>query len=350
MEQTLKFIMESRSWPRDLLENLAAVFFLQARFYCITARPVRAEIPQPPFLEELFSNLREAWLPRPKDYSAISAAPVHVRIQKRKFRLKALTASLVFHVVGLYALNGSDMRYFFFNTPPDKDEKSKVTAVIISPKKMYLPPALSLRPAISRGGGGRHEKSPPRKGQLPRFAPQQILPPKIEEPKKMPQWLIEPTLEDPVALTRLDKFDLRTLGDPAALARLAGEGAISGSKTGLGTGIGTGQGPGYGSGSSGGRGNTKSFDTDGISPPQVIFKVKPSYTPEASAAQIQGKVTVSALVLPDGSVQALRVIRGLGYGLDEKAMEAVRKWRFRPGLKEGQPIAVAVSVEVHFSL
>jgi TonB family protein len=88
----------------------------------------------------------------------------------------------------------------------------------------------------------------------------------------------------------------------------------------------------------------------GVSPPAVIQKVDPSYSPEALAAGLEGMVLLSVVVQTDGSATDLHVLRSLGLGLNEKAIEAVQKWRFRPGAKNGQVIPVLVTLELDFRL
>jgi len=84
--------------------------------------------------------------------------------------------------------------------------------------------------------------------------------------------------------------------------------------------------------------------------PILIYKVEPSYTQEAKNAGIEGVVVLYLIVQPDGTTLDIRVIRSLDPGLDQKAIEAVSKWRFRPGTKDGVPVAVQASVEVNFKL
>ena len=88
----------------------------------------------------------------------------------------------------------------------------------------------------------------------------------------------------------------------------------------------------------------------GVSAPQPIFKVEPEYSEEARAAGFQGTVLMSLVVDAEGAPTQIRVVRSLGMGLDEKAVEAVGKWKFRPGMKDGKPVAVFVNVEVNFRL
>src|SRR5215472_16951764 len=89
---------------------------------------------------------------------------------------------------------------------------------------------------------------------------------------------------------------------------------------------------------------------DGVSSPRVIYKPEPDYSDEARKIRLQGVVVVSAVVAPDGRPTRLRIARSLGMGLDEKALEAVNRWRFEPARKAGQPVAVQISIEVDFHI
>jgi len=87
-----------------------------------------------------------------------------------------------------------------------------------------------------------------------------------------------------------------------------------------------------------------------VSPPSLLHKVEPDYTMEARVALHQGTVVLAVVVAADGIARDIRVIRNLGFGLDEKAIEAVEQWRFRPGQKEGEPVPVQATIEVNFRL
>jgi TonB family protein len=88
----------------------------------------------------------------------------------------------------------------------------------------------------------------------------------------------------------------------------------------------------------------------GVTAPTLLYKVEPEYSEEARKAKYQGVVVLSVIVDPAGRVTNPRVIRSLGLGLDEKAVDAVRKWKFRPGYKDGRPVAVTAEIEVSFRL
>ena len=88
----------------------------------------------------------------------------------------------------------------------------------------------------------------------------------------------------------------------------------------------------------------------GVTPPKILFKVEPSYSEEARLAKYQGTVVVATDIGTDGKAQRMRVVRGLGLGLDDQALKAISQWKFQPGLKEGQPVAVQATIEVNFRL
>jgi TonB family protein len=88
----------------------------------------------------------------------------------------------------------------------------------------------------------------------------------------------------------------------------------------------------------------------GVGSPKLLFKVEPEYSEEARRARYQGTVVLYAEVDTEGNPRNIRVLRSLGLGLDEKAMQAVALWRFKPGWKDGHPVTVAVTVEVNFRL
>jgi TonB family protein len=119
---------------------------------------------------------------------------------------------------------------------------------------------------------------------------------------------------------------------------------------GSGGGVGNGNGNGFGDGSGGGMGGGVYRIGGGVSAPIVLSKTEPEYSEEARKAKYQGTVVLMIIVDEHGLPQNIRVIRPLGLGLDEKAIEAVQKWRFRPAMKDGRPVKVEATVEVNFRL
>jgi TonB family protein len=88
----------------------------------------------------------------------------------------------------------------------------------------------------------------------------------------------------------------------------------------------------------------------GVSAPLILERYEPSYTEEARAARIQGSVLLNVVVLPDGTTGQIKVLRSLDVGLDQRAVEAVSTWKFKPGMKDGRPVPVQATIEVNFRL
>ncbi len=164
---------------------------------------------------------------------------------------------------------------------------------------------------------------------------------------------MEPTLLISADL-RLPHPDLPVLGDPW------GKPGPPSNGTGKGDGIGDGDGPGLGPGKGPGAGPGEGGDTGGgrkmqgltgaSTAPVVLYQVEPEFSEEARKAKLQGVVMLSAEVDTNGHLRNIRVTRGLGLGLEEKAIEAVKMWRFRPGTRDGKPVVSAAAIEVNFHL
>ena len=211
-------------------------------------------------------------------------------------------------------------------------------------------------PGGGGGGGGNRNPEPPKKAELPGkekitvpvAKPPSVTPepPKPEAPKPQAQLNIPA-----VAMSSGIQEMAGTLtGLPAVVSQ--GSGSGGGAGTGTGTGIGPGSGSGLGPGSGGGTGGGVYRPGNGVVMPTVLSEVKPSYTADAMRQKIQGIVMVEAVVMPDGGVGQVQVVRSLDptFGLDQEAVKAVRRWRFRPGTRLGQAVPVLVEIELTFTL
>jgi protein TonB len=137
----------------------------------------------------------------------------------------------------------------------------------------------------------------------------------------------------------------------AAVSTVASAGpGVNGAGSGRDGGNGPGRGVGVGDGEDGGFGGGPSRPGSGIEPPRLLREVKAIYSEEARRANITGDVLMEVVVRADGSVGSARVTRGLGFGLDERAVAAVRQWRFAPARRLGAPVDVAVEVAMEFNL
>jgi len=200
------------------------------------------------------------------------------------------------------------------------------------------------------GGGGDRSPTPVSKGKLPKLADKQFVPPmipKIENPKLPmdPTLIIQPDAPVP-------NVNMAQLGDPLSrvLGASNGTGSGGGMGSGSGGGIGPGSGAGYGPGHGGNFGGGAYRIGGGVSAPVPIYKPEPEYSEEARKAKFQGTVVLFIVVDEKGNPRDLKVIRPLGLGLDQKAIEAVQKWKFRPGMKDGHPVSVQATIEVNFRL
>jgi TonB family protein len=194
------------------------------------------------------------------------------------------------------------------------------------------------KPEQSKGGGGSPQKTAETKGELPKVAPKSFVPP--IRPQDDPRLAVNPTIVAP----EMPNINSPNYGNP-----LAGLG-IPSAGNGIGTGIGSGKGPGVGPGSGGGMGGGVYKIGGGVSAPIPVYRPEPEYSEEARKAKWQGAVLLQLVVDENGVPQDIKVIRSLGLGLDQKAIEAVQKWRFKPGQKDGKAVPVSANIEVNFRL
>jgi protein TonB len=230
-----------------------------------------------------------------------------------------------------------------------RDEiKAKISGAVTDISPYILPP--SADQAGGGGGGGDRDKLQASKGNLPKLARDQFTPPVVVIRNENPKLPMEPTVVVP------PQIPLPTggqMGDPLAGvigAPSNGTGAGGGIGSGSGGGVGSGRGPGVGPGWGGGIGGGAYRVGGGVSAPRATFSPDPEYSEEARKAKYQGTVVLWVVVGPDGKPHDIRVQRTLGMGLDEKAIEAVRQWKFEPAKKDGSPVAVQINVEVNFRL
>ena len=219
--------------------------------------------------------------------------------------------------------------------PPARAEMKGPSAV-----RSPIPPPRRPAPA----------KSKPEAARVPPQRPASVERP-VEPPPAPPQPAPLPQVTAPVASVAADPVDTPgVVADTAARTPSEGPGSGGGAGTGRGSGMGEGDGAGIGPGSGGGTGGGPYRPGAGITPPGILREVKPDYTEEARRRGIEGDVVVEIVVLRDGSVGNIRLLQGLGGGLDQRAIDAVRQWRFRPAERHGTPVDVMVEVAVEFKL
>jgi periplasmic protein TonB len=300
--------------------------------------------PEVPWYKTLVANVKDLINPPKLPPLVVTSKPVYVKSQWGMYggngaRSGIMSLAIHVSVIALMVWIGS-------LKPVQKLVQETVT-MITAPN---LKPYMAEKKQTSGGGGGGGNRSPldASKGKLPKPAPKQFTPPRVdplENPKlPMPASIIAPP--DVPNITASNN------GDP--LSNLSnksnGIGFGGGIGSGSGGGVGSGKGPGVGPGSGGGFGGGAYRIGGGVSQPQLLSKVEPEYSEEARKAKWQGVVVLSLIVDETGLAQNIKVVRSLGMGLDQKAIEAVQKWRFVPGKKDNKPVPVYATIEVNFRL
>jgi TonB family protein len=229
-----------------------------------------------------------------------------------------------------------------------KDAIKKQVVDVVMDISPYVLPA-SDKKAGGGGGGGDRDKMAASKGALPKFSREQFAPPSAVIRNPDPKLAVEPTVVIPPEI-KLPQTG--PLGDPMAAVGPPsnGTGFGGGIGSGSGGGVGSGRGPGVGPGWGGGIGGGIYRVGGGVSAPRAIYAPDPEYSEEARKAKYQGTVVLFVVVGADGRPRDIKIQRSLGLGLDEKAVEAVRTWKFEPAKKDGQAVAVQVNIEVNFRL
>jgi periplasmic protein TonB len=293
-----------------------------------------------PWYKSLVSNVRELIHPPKLPPLEVTSKPVEVKTIWGAYHggeTKSGAASVLIHA-GIIAL-----LLLIFQAPGVRNAIKKTGEIIYLPAfRPKLPPAAEKM--SGGGGGGQKMPQPVSRGEAPKPALKQFVPPTPAVPK--PILPVVPTITAPAPQINADNY-----GDPLAKTLpFSGGPGSSGFGTGKGGGIGSGNGDGFGPGSGGGTGGGIYHAGGDVSMPQLLSKVEPEYSEEARKAKYSGTVLLSIVVDEHGLPRDIRVIRPVGLGLDEKAIEAVSRWRFRPGVKGGRAVSVQANIEVSFRL
>jgi len=282
----------------------------------------------------LWSNLRDVFFPVKLPPLVLESKPIPVvdRMATKQDPKATAAAFAIYVILGLL--------FFFWGARKLHDmsvaKDMKLTAIL-------APPPMPVAKDTMGGGGGQRGPTPVSKGALPKFAETQITPPKappLEQPKiRMP----DPTIEVQTDL-KMANNNMPNLGMPNS--PVIGSSMGNGSGSGLGSGNGSGLGPGSGGNYGGGLRRIGG----GVSSPVPTYTVEPEFSEEARKAKFMGVVLVNLIVDAQGRPQNVHTLRGVGMGLDEKAVEAVKQYRFRPAMENGKPVAVELNVEVNFQI
>lgn len=228
---------------------------------------------------------------------------------------------------------------------------TKIEAMDISP---YIPITPISHGKKAGGGGGGGDRSPlaASKGAIPKFSRAPLAPPVAVIPNLAPKLPVAPTLEGPPELKLPQMSSNMPWGDPTGVngPLSNGPGFGGGIGSGQGGGVGSGRGGGLGPGEGGGFGGGAFSVGGGVSAPIPIYQPEPAYSEEARKAKYQGTVVLMIVVDTSGAVTECRVVKPLGLGLDEKAEEGVKTWKFKPGMRNNVPVPVKMMVEVSFRL
>ena len=322
-------------------------------------------LPQPEFRSRVRADLlAQAVLPpaRRRVFDANFALPTNSRVRSRAARESVLPAPFSTgssmlpvrgsHLALSFALHVAALAIVFTSGWWMVKNGPRVRTQLASRLSDTVDYILPIAPNQSHGGGGggTQVKMPASHGSALPFANAQLTPPTVVVVNKSPKLPAEPTVVGP---PDIKPPQLGQTGDPMAAILNPpsnGTGSGGGIGSGAGGGVGVGSGPGVGDGRGGGVGGGIFRVGGGVSAPRAIYDPDPEYSEQARKAKYQGSVLLWAVIDAEGHPRDLRVARTLGMGLDEKASEAVSKWRFAPALKDGRPVAVQISIEVVFRL
>jgi len=300
----------------------------------------------------LLSNLRDTFFPEKLPPLKLTSQPVRVRDIWGDYnhRKSATVGSLIVHGLMLAAL-------IFISIVGARAVKQQIQTPVVElvapDLSAYVPVSNKKNDTIGGGGGGGdRDKLQAPKGKLPKLAMEQFTPPAVVIRNENPKLPMEPTVVIPPNV-KVPTVNMPTLGDP--MAKIVGPpsngtGSGGGIGSGSGGGVGSGEGPGVGPGRGGGIGGGVFRIGGGVSAPKPVFTPDPEYSEEARKAKYQGICVLGLVVGPDGRPRDVHVAHALGMGLDEKAIQAVKLWKFEPAMKDGHAVAVAMNVEVSFRL
>jgi protein TonB len=303
-----------------------------------------------PLWKSLLRGLDEFFFPKKLPPLKLESKPVPVKDIWGFYNYKkdGALGSTAAHIVVLGLIIGGTL--WAHRWIPRVEAKPQVPTTLIDPGD-FIP----LKPAATQagggGGGGDRDVLQASKGRLPKFSMQQITPPMVVVRNPNPKLAVEPTVIVPPEV-KLATNNMPNLGLPTSSATLPSNGTGSGGGIGSGSGggVGSGEGPGVGPGRGGGIGGGVFRVGGGVSPPRPINSPEAEFSEEARKAKYQGTCLVGMIVGVDGVPRDVRVLSSLGMGLDEKAIEVAKKYRFEPGMKDGHAVAVEIAVEVDFHL
>jgi protein TonB len=294
------------------------------------------------WLNRVRENLGQLLIPSHFKPSSANGAPIHLlKLDKSLRPARAQGASLITHAAVFAAIILLLANTKVAPGPPFSGEKTPLDSLHLSPQLLR---SLTSEPSDGSGRGGGQNPIPATHGNLPQISSIVLVRPTLPQNDRA-QLPEPPTIFDPNAaptLTPIDNMGLPWMQDDTRSSG-PGKGQGIGSKDGDHLGD-SGDGP-------AGYGNRNSLFRAGGTQPACAYCPYPTYTDEARHGKVQGSVTLAVLVGADGRAQDVRIVKGIGFGLDERAVETVRGWKFVPardGAKHG--LAAWVTVEAVFRL
>ncbi|MGH9588439.1 MAG: energy transducer TonB [Acidobacteriaceae bacterium] len=313
----------------------------------LSSQPIATEDPTKvePVWKTLGNSIHDLFSPKKLPPLELTSKPIPVpdRMAVKRGPLSSALA-LVLHlaILGIIVLLGLAE----WHTRAIKKENA--TAIDVKP---FIPITPKMQPMGGGGGGGVHSPIEASKGHLPEMSKHPIAPPqllKVDHPK-----LPAPPSIMMLSHVKLPDANMPNIGMPnspqVALASQGG-GSGSGFGSGSGGGLGSGNGNGLGPGSGGNTGGGVMRPGGGVSAPVLLHYVDPEFSDEARRAKYQGICVVSLIVDKNGDPQNIQIVRALGMGLDQKAEEAVRQYKFKPAYYHGHAVPVLINVEVNFRI
>ncbi len=293
------------------------------------------EIKEEGVFASLFSSFRDVFFPAKLPPLVLESTPIAVPDRMAVKRSPKSTAIAVGAHALLILLIALLIAHHVQISAPAK---------VLTVAQLTAPPPPPVAPKAEKigGGGGQHDLAPVTQGHLPKFAQTQIVPPKAP-PTIPPKLAVEPTVVVQKDLKMADNT-MPNIGMPNSPLHGVSMG------NGTGTGIGSGNGNGIGPGSGGNMGGGVYHIGGSVRAPVLVYQVDPEFSEEARKAKFSGNVQVYLIVGVDGTPSHVRVVRGVGMGLDEKAVEAVRQYKFKPAMQNGKAVPVDLYIDVNFQI
>jgi len=293
------------------------------------------ELKEEGIFTSLVASIRDAFFAPKLPPLVLESKPIYTKDpMATKMSRSSIATSIAFYAVLILLFAFLLKKGVQLAAPP----KTQYASIDIPPP----PPPVAPKAEKIGGGGGQKGPTPVTQGHLPKLAQEQIVPPKAP-PVEAAKLAVEPSVVVQKDLQMADN-KMPDLGVPNS--NLKGFSMGNGNGSGIGSGNGSGIGPGSGSNTGGG----PMHIGGSIRPPVVTYQVDPEFSEEARKAKFSGNVQVYLWVDEQGNPSHVKVIRGVGMGLDEKAVEAVRQYKFKPATQNGKPVKVDLYIDVNFQI